>query len=145
MALKFINSTIANVSMEALWQAWEDVSSWPEWDREIVEARLKGSFSVGTYGQMKSAKGGTWSKFQIVSIDRAKGYTCIVPLPGGRLTFNRTFEKLDAGTLRIKHELDFTGPLGWLYAFLIGRPTNKIYPEMLRTFVELVRERQAHE
>ncbi|RUS48891.1 hypothetical protein [Cohnella sp. AR92] len=139
--MKFINSTIAEVSTEALWQAWADVPSWPQWDREIVEAKLEGPFAVGVSGGMKSAKGGVWSKFRIVGIDKAKGYSCIVPLPGGRLTFNRSFEKLNTGALRITHELDFTGLLGWLYAFIIGRPTNKIYPEMLQTFVELVQER----
>lgn len=141
--MKYANSTIADVSVEALWSAWADVPSWPRWDTELAEASLEGPFAVGTHGKMRSKRGNTWTKFQIVGIDRAKGYSCVVPMPGGQLRFNRTYERLETGVLRITHELDFTGALGWLYALLIGRPTKRIYPQLLRTFVELVREREA--
>lgn len=140
--MKFSNSIVANLSETALWSAWSDVPSWPRWDTELAEARLEGPFSVGTIGRMRAKRGGVWSKFRIVQIDRDKGYFCVVGMPGGQLRFNRTFERMEFGTLCITHDLIFTGALGWLYALLIGRRTNRLYPEMLRRFVSIVREKE---
>lgn len=140
--MRYSNSIVADVSEEALWRAWSDVPSWPRWDTELAEAVLEGPFAAGTTGKMRSKKGSGWAKFQIVDIRPDKGYSCIVPMPGGELRFDRTFERLGSGTLRITHDLVFSGALGWLYALLIGRPTNKIYPQLLRLFVEVVREKE---
>ncbi|CAM3760517.1 polyketide cyclase [Cohnella lubricantis] len=140
--MKFSNSIVADVSEEALWRAWSDVPSWPRWDTELAEAGLEGPFVTGTIGKMKAKKGRVWSKFRIIEIHRDKGYSCVVPLPGGQLRFDRTFERMEYGTLRVTHDLIFTGGLGWLYALLIGWRTNRIYPQLLRLFVELVREKE---
>ncbi|MBB6735588.1 hypothetical protein [Cohnella zeiphila] len=140
--MKFSNGIVANVSEEALWLAWSDVPSWPRWDTELIEAALEGPFAAGTAGKMRSKKGGVWSAFRIVEVRRDKGYSCIVPMPGGELRFDRTFERIGPGMLRITHDLIFGGALGWLYAWLVGRPTNRIYPELLRLFVEVVREKE---
>lgn len=140
--MKFSNSIIANVSEEALWRAWSDVPSWSRWDTELMEAGLEGPFAVGTIGRMRAKKRGVWFKFRIVEISRNKGYACLVPLPGGQLRFDRTFERMEYGTLRITHDLIFTGPLGWFYALLIGWRTNRLYPELLRKFVAVIRTKE---
>lgn len=140
--MKYSNSIVANVSEDALWRAWSDIPSWPRWDTELAEAVLEGPFAIGTIGKMKAKKGGVWSKFRIIEINRDKGYSCVVPLPGGQLRFDRTFERMEFGTLRITHDLIFTGGLGWLYALLIGRGTNRIYPKLLNLFIDVVREKE---
>lgn len=140
--MRYSNSIVADVSVEALWDAWSDVPSWPRWDTELAEAHLEGPFAVGTLGKMRAKKGNVWSKFRIVEIRRDRGYSCIVPMPGGELRFDRTFTRREDGSLRITHDLVFSGALGWLYALLIGRRTNKIYPELLRLFLDVVREKE---
>ncbi|MBB6673538.1 SRPBCC family protein [Cohnella nanjingensis] len=139
--MKFKTQAKVAVSKQALWEAWADVPAWPKWDTELEEAILDGGFAVGAEGRMKSKKGGVWSIFRILAIEPARGYTCVVPMPGARLEFHRTFREAENGELEIAHELDFRGPLGWLYGLTLGRATHRKYPTLMKLFVEQVKAR----
>lgn len=143
--MKFTTKANVFASKRALWEAWADVPAWPQWDTELEEAVLDGAFAVGAEGRMKAKKGGRWTGFRIAGIEPARGYTCVVPLPGARLEFRRTFRETEGNGLEIAHVLDFRGPLGWLYGLTLGRKTHRAYPQLMKGFVEQVMARERGE
>jgi len=42
-----------DVSLDAIWQSYQDVASWPKWDSDLDWAVLDGPFAEGVTGRLK--------------------------------------------------------------------------------------------
>jgi len=54
-------------SAEAIWRAWSDPSTWPQWDAGLDRVILNGPFVSGTTGTL-TPKGGPTVRFQLVTV-----------------------------------------------------------------------------
>jgi uncharacterized protein YndB with AHSA1/START domain len=44
---------------ERVWRIWSDVSTWPEWNPDVLSIAIDGPFAAGTKGRMTTKAGGT--------------------------------------------------------------------------------------
>ncbi|MDJ6542859.1 hypothetical protein LEC72_25045 [Salmonella enterica] len=111
---------------EQIWAMWQDVASWPCWDRELEWVRLEGKFVVGAVGRMKPASG-TGVKFCISEVVPLRSFSCVVQLPLTRLVFSHEYLSSAEcyGTANIRHSVTMNGLLVPFFERLIGRKIKK--------------------
>jgi hypothetical protein len=133
LAIAHATSTAAP---EEFFAKWTDHSSWPDWSPGSEWAKIDGPVAVGTTGALKP-KGGPKTKFTIGALEPDQEYTDISHFPGARLTFQHLAErKGDQTDLRVRVTID--GPLGWLWARILGGGFSTSVPADLNRLVALV-------
>jgi uncharacterized protein YndB with AHSA1/START domain len=97
MRYEFTNNLTTEASQEALWHAWTDVDSWPDWDSHIQSAHLDGTFEAGATGTVKpkGAPGGPVTFTEVVPPLR---WVSVSSTPIGNLTFTHSI--VDNGATR---------------------------------------------
>ena len=123
-------------SPEKLWKYWSDVGSWPLWDEGIEWASLEGAFEKGTTGRLKP-KGGPPVPFVLLWVDPTRGFSDESRLPLGRLRFEHRWFPMENGHVEFTHRVSFHGPLGFLYAVLMGPSFRKDLPESMRSLARM--------
>ncbi len=102
----------------AFFDRWADMASWPEWNGDLVWARLDGPFAEGSRGKLKPTKGPTTS-FVISRLEPGHRYTDVSRLPGARLTFDHRVAVEDGAT-RVDVTVSLEGPLARLWDRVLG-------------------------
>ena len=121
---------------EALWRIWSDVANWPRWDHGIEWARLGGPFDGGTTGRLKP-NGGPEVPFVLLWTNPQEGFSDESRLPLGRLRFEHRWRPLENGRVEFVHRVGFHGPLGFLYAFLMGPSFRRDLPKAMETLARM--------
>jgi polyketide cyclase/dehydrase/lipid transport protein len=111
--------TRSTAEPSAFFERWEDMASWPEWNMDMEWVRLDGPFAAGSTGVLKP-KGGPKVKFVIDSLVPDREFVDVSLLVGARLTFRHTVERLDGGGCEVRVLVTIAGPLGWLWARILG-------------------------
>jgi hypothetical protein len=111
---------------ETFWRIWTDVRNWHTWDTPLREATLEGAFQQGSKGSLVTAQGQR-SSFTITEYKLMQSYTFTTQLPGAKLTVKRYF----SGEAAFTHHVTFSGPLGFLFAALLGRGFMKALPPVM--------------
>jgi hypothetical protein len=122
-----VNTTKANV-----WQTLIDVQNWHQWDTELIEASLEGSFMVGAKGTLKP-KTGPKLKFYISEIIPNQSYTFNTVMPIGELVIKRTIIAENDG-VHFTDDIAFTGFLKYIFGFMLGGQFRKVLPEVMNNF-----------
>lgn len=113
----------------AVFAAYADVASWPIWDSEVKEVLLPLGLTAGATGYLSPRKGPK-AKISVVAVEPARGFTIQTRLPLCTMQFGH--ELTDAGgKTTAAHWLQFTGPLAFFFARLIGRGIEKTLPDTL--------------
>jgi Polyketide cyclase / dehydrase and lipid transport len=113
-------------SKETLWCIWTDVKNWHTWDTPLREATLEGEFQQGSKGNLITAQG-QHSSFTITEYKPMQSYAFTTQLPVAKLTVRRYF----SGETMFTHHITFSGPLGFLFAALLGRGFMKALPPVM--------------
>ena len=115
------NETITTLaSIPKIWSIYEDLGSWPLWDKDVEYAYIvDSSFKQGTKGVLKP-KGGPKVNLVFSEVIPNNSFTTISSLPLTKLIFSHRLEKTKTGKTRITHHIDMKGLLSPLFALLIG-------------------------
>lgn len=108
---------------------YEAVTTWPQWDPEVVAVSLPEGLLPGSQGWIKPRKGPR-TRIEVTAVTHGTAFTIESPLPLARLRFCHALEATPAGT-RTRHWIEFAGPLGFLYALLLGRGLAAGLPQTL--------------
>lgn len=120
---------------ENIWALWADVSSYQEWDGGIESAKLNGAFKVGSSGELKPAAGRP-AAFTITEMVEGRSFSCLAPLPFGRLRFHHWMEPTSMGT-RLTHRIEVEGPFAWIWARALGKAFRANLPASMRKLARL--------
>ena len=123
-----------------VWQHYVQVTRWKHWDHAIEASALDGPFVVGTYGRLKPA-GGPASAFVLTKVESERGFADRTAIPHRRLplatlAFEHELVPIAKGT-RITHRVRIGGPLGPLFARLIGGKIAAELPVAVRTLASM--------
>jgi polyketide cyclase/dehydrase/lipid transport protein len=124
-----LNRRKAVSPVEAVWDVYTDVGTWPVWSHDIERADLDGQpFAAGMGGTVKF-RGLPSARFWVTGVDAPRRYVTWVDFRLARLRFARVIfdhrlERLDEGT-QIQEELRFGGLLGWLLALVERRRVKR--------------------
>src|SRR5919106_1296833 len=124
----------------AVWALWSDPGRWSQWNDQIAQAELNGSFEVGTVARIKFKRGGT-IHFTITKIEPERVFTDEARLPGARMGHEHRIDPTGEG-IEIRNRLYITGPLARLYALLIGRSMRRSVPRFVERERELAEPRR---
>lgn len=135
--MKFSHTLKTLVPPEKIWAIWTDVPHWSEWDTELTDSSLDGSFALGATGTL-TTKTGRVSTFKISQFSPGKSYTFTIKLPLCHLNVYRYLSSQLNDTY-FTHQVSFQGILAVLFGFLLGRQFQAVLPivmENLRQIAE---------
>lgn len=133
-----------SLAPDAVWRCWTDPATWGEWDRGLSSASLDGPFTVGAVGELVDTAGRR-SPFKVQQVDEGRCCRVRVRLPAAGLVLERTLEPgaNDAPWTTVRHEVRFVGPLGPVFAVVLGRRFRHLLPPTLEALVGLTEEPSA--
>jgi uncharacterized protein YndB with AHSA1/START domain len=133
-----IESTLEIPAGAALvWErCYADPAAWPEWNRELASARLDGPFEVGTVARVRFRRGPRL-RLRVVEVDPPHVFTDEARLPGARMGHRHALEPTPTGT-RMRNTIYFAGPLGAVWARVMGKRAAAALSEGQRRMAEIV-------
>ena len=128
----------ADVSADAIWSLYEDVSSWPEWDAQAEWITRDGPFAAGTTGAMKF-RGQDPLQYRLAKVDPGREFvdeTAVGPLV---VRVAHRLEPHGPSRVRITYTAEIDGPDA--EAKEAGPLITADFPDTVRSLVALAKER----
>jgi Polyketide cyclase / dehydrase and lipid transport len=120
-----------------VWSLWTDTNSWQAWDRGLKGATLEGAFGLGAKGTILPLSGPP-AAFEVTAFDLNQSYTFETKLPAARLVVKRSFVAQPGSDVTIfRHDVSFTGPLGWFWADRFGPGFRRALPPTMQGLANL--------
>jgi hypothetical protein len=117
-----------------LWDAWMDVSTWKRWDRGLKDAHAPQTLALGVKGVIVPLRG-LDTTFEVTEFDAGRHYTFCTNLIAAKLYVRRSFVSQDPTVFR--HQVWFSGPLGALWARLLGPGFRRAIPLTMATLADV--------
>ena len=121
-------------SPQDIWLIWQDVKNWNTWDHGIEFSTINGPFKEGTTGTLKP-KGGPLVYTKLTCVEPFKRFVDESNLFLARIIVSHEMTQSGDKTL-VTHQIDMTGPLAFLFAYLIGRTMKKNLPQEMEAMVK---------
>ncbi len=137
---KNYSKTFQDVKREAVWQIWTDVNQWPTWHGDLDACTMEVPFEVNSYFFLKP-KGMKPVKVVVVEIDPGYSFTDCTTFLGAKMYNTHAVEETPEG-LTFNNTLVVTGPLKWLWIWLVARNIAHSIPEETEALVRLAREKK---
>lgn len=134
-----------SASKETIWQLWEDVENWKQYDELVIYSMLDEgqSFETGATGVVK-AKGAPKSKFKLTEVSKGISFTERLTTPLWQsIDLVRYFEESETGNVVFVHEVHFKGTLRWLIYAVAGKPFKKELPRVMNKLKEVAEAQQS--
>lgn len=125
-----VNTTKANI-----WQTLTDVQNWHQWDTELLEANLEGTFENGAKGTMQP-KTGPQLAFYISDFIPNQSYTINTIMPIGELIIKRSITEIN-NEIHFTDDIAFKGFFKHIFGFVLGGKFRKVLPEVLNNFKKI--------
>jgi Polyketide cyclase / dehydrase and lipid transport len=121
-------------SPEAVWNIWQDVKNWNTWDYKTEYSSLDGAFKRGTKGKWK-LKGGPVSAIKLTRVEPLKIFVMEYKLFLARIVVSHQLCE-SAGKTQVTEQIEIRGPLGFFFAYHLGRAIKKSLPQDMQTLVK---------
>jgi hypothetical protein len=121
-----------------IWERWEAVDHWNQWDPEVSWARLDGPFTIGGAGRLKPRKGPA-TDFRIIELLPEQTFVTESRLPLARLRFSHHIET-SAGSSAVTHSVEMDGPLTFIFRRLLGPSLAAGLPDAMERLITLAEE-----
>ncbi|WP_151828413.1 SRPBCC family protein [Acinetobacter oleivorans] len=111
-----------NATPEQIWTLWEDVESWPSWDKDLKWVKLNGPFKVGTKGTMKPTEGPKIN-FELIEVKQNKLFTDRAKLPLTTMDFYHIYKQPEkiGQKATIQHKVEMNGFLAPIFGYFVGK------------------------
>jgi hypothetical protein len=130
----------ADVSAEAIWRLYDDVSTWPRWDAQAELVTRDGPFTAGTTGTMKFA-GQEPLHYRLTKVEPQREFVDETPVGALVVRVSHLLEPLPSGRLRITYAADIDGPED--QAREIGPMITADFPDTIASLIALAKERSS--
>lgn len=135
-SLRSLTATAGTTRPDEVWRLWTTPATWGSWDGGLRSARLDGPFRPGARGEVVDRRGRR-ARLTVAAVDPGRRCEVHVALPGARLRLTRTLGEEVGGTASVRHEVDVTGPLGLLWALVLGRGFRRLLGPAVDALVAL--------
>src|SRR5919204_2001105 len=92
-----------DVSPEAVWSLYEDVTSWPSWDAEAELVTRDGPFATGVTGTMKF-RGQDPLEYRLTHVEPLREFVDETPVGDVLVRVAHRLDPPDSGRLRITYD-----------------------------------------
>lgn len=132
------HTILTNLPARAIWNTWADIENWPRWDRGLEWCKTEGAFQAGTTYTLKPV-GGPEVRAEITECQPLRRFADVTRLPLATMEFSHELTESQEG-LRVTHRVRIWGPLGFVFAQLIGKDAARDLPATMRQLVETAQE-----
>lgn len=136
----YIHTVETDVTPEAIWALYEDVTTWPSWDAQAEKITRDGSFQAGTTGTMKFV-GQDPLAYRLAKVEPLREFVDETPAGPLLVRVSHLLEPVAAGRLRITYSAEIEGPEE--AAQQIGPMITADFPETMASLVALAKERSS--
>jgi hypothetical protein len=134
----YTHTVEADVSAEAVWSLYEDVTTWPQWDAQAEWVTRDGPFEAGTTGAMKF-KGQEPLPYRLAMVRPGLEFMDETPVGELLVRVSHRLEPLSPRRLRITYEAVIDGPQD--QAKEIGPLITGDFPDTIASLTALAKER----
>lgn len=135
---KTVTKQYEDIDAKRIWTLWKDIDNWPAWHDDLDYCKLHGKFEVGSYFTLKPKNMGP-VKIELISIDEGKEFTDCTKFPGAKM-FDTHKVKQIGTKAQISNEVYVTGPLKWLWIWLVARKVAASAEDEMDKAIELARK-----
>jgi hypothetical protein len=136
----FTHSIEADVSAEAVWSLYEDLDSWPVWDRDVVRVTREGRFATGATGTLEF-RGQDPLRYRLADVEPLRRFVDEVPVGDLLVRVAHELESLPTGSLRLTYTAEIEGPAEQARA--LGPIITGDFAETMGSLVACAAERSA--
>jgi hypothetical protein len=127
-------------STEAVWACYRTADSWTAWDDGLDAVTFNGELATGATGTLRPS-GGPALGFTVVHCEPGRAFEDVTPIPHRLLPlaavrFRHTLSPLPTGGCEITHRVEIGGPLGALFARLMGPGFAEGLPKTVRALAD---------
>ncbi len=102
------HSVKGNIDLQKLWNLYEDVCRWSDWDIDVENVKLNGKFLAGTLGEMLM-KNGQNLPFRIEEVTNLNCFTTSSSFGSIKVTFGHEITANNDGSNTITHTITIGG------------------------------------
>ncbi|GAA5629176.1 hypothetical protein Brsp05_04475 [Brucella sp. NBRC 12953] len=117
-------------SRAVVFSYYQNIQSWPVWDKECAAVSLPDGLRLGSEGWLKPSKGPK-AKIRISEYEKNSAFVVESKLPFCTMYFGHRLEKAGTATIA-NHWVQFKGPCAFLFKLLIGRKINAGLPDTMQ-------------
>jgi hypothetical protein len=128
----------ADVSAEAIWSLYEDVTTWPQWDSQAEWISRDGPFATGTTGTMKF-KGQEPLHYRLAKVEWGRQFVDETPVGDLVVRVSHLVERLGSERVLLTYAAEIDGPKE--QAKEIGPAITADFPATMASLVTLAKER----
>jgi hypothetical protein len=136
----YTHTVEADVTPDAIWALYEDVTTWPSWDAEAELITRDGPFQTGTTGTMKFV-GQEPMAYRLKKVDPLREFVDETPVGPLVVRVSHLLEPLPDGRSRITYSAEIDGPED--QAQQVGPMITADFPETMASLIALARERSS--
>lgn len=126
----FARSLQTSASPEKVWSIWSDVSTWAQWNPDVISMELDGPFATGTAGTMTTKSGGGHAVV-LGEVQPGSYFTIETdPVPMTHFTFHCRVKPAGAGA-EISQDVSMKGPLAFFFRPIAGKRIAESFPAIL--------------
>lgn len=117
-----------------IWEIWQDVANWKNWDQQIELSQIDGPFQTGTYGHTKFT-GTPLFKTLLTQVEPLKLVVQEAYLSFAKVISYQSMNQIGDKT-QVTFQVEIRGLLSFFFACMLGRFIKKKIPaemeEMLK-------------
>ncbi|HEX7211628.1 MAG TPA: SRPBCC family protein [Propionibacteriaceae bacterium] len=136
----FTHSVETDVSPEAIWTLYEDVTSWPRWDAQAELITRNGPFEAGVTGTMKFV-GQDPLPYRLARVEPPHIFVDETPVGALVVRVSHLLTPLPDGRLRIDYSAEIDGPED--QAQQVGPMITADFPGTMASLIALAKERSS--
>ncbi len=125
-----------DINKTQIWRHWADVNNWPKWDDELEYCRLQGPFAAGSQFILKPV-GGPKVTITLSHVVENERFTDYCQFLGAQMVDDHLLEETDEG-LRFTSTITVTGPLSFLWVWLVAKKVANSLPKNFDQLVKMV-------
>jgi hypothetical protein len=137
---KYTHTVETDVTPEAIWALYEDVTTWPSWDAQAERTTRNGPFQAGTTGTMKFV-GQEPLDYRLAKVRPLREFVDETPVGQLVIRVSHLLEPLPDGRSRITYAAEIDGPED--EAQQVGLMITADFPETMASLVALAKERSS--
>jgi hypothetical protein len=136
----YTHTVEADVSAEAIWSLYDDVTTWPSWDAGAEIVTRDGPFAEGTTGTMKF-KGQPPFDYRLAKVEPLREFVDETSVGDLIVRVAHQLRPLHSGRLEITYSVEIDGPAE--HAQQIGPMITGDFPDTIASLIARAKERSS--
>jgi Polyketide cyclase / dehydrase and lipid transport len=136
----YTHSVETNVTPQAIWALYEDVTTWPSWDPQAERITRDGPFQAGTTGTMTFI-GQEPLAYRLAKVEPLREFVDETPVGSLVVRVSHILDPLRNGGSRITYSAEIDGPED--EAQQVGPMITADFPQTMASLIALAKERSS--